>query len=116
MAADVPREDTPEWARGFWNSPEAAVARPRSQNAEPSTASHLPLVVRWPELAGSGAAIPFEKSSSWHRPTCREYYSGDGRLSAALRARGYDTVEFEAMKIGKVLADRESGNPNVIDQ
>ena len=102
--ADAPSRDRalpergarPAWAEKFWRTAPELGSKPRPQFAAASSGRDLPPKLGARRRSAAGVAVPFNNRSSWERPTCREYYSGRGRLSEMLRERGFDTVEIEA--------------------
>ena len=111
------RSPMPSWAAPFWKPDVAtAVPRPLPQNAEPGPTAKLPPVIRQRERPSAGVSVPFAERRVWPQATCREYYSGCGRLSSALRAQGFDTVEFEAVTDGVLDSEKDMGCSQVVDR
>ena len=111
------RGPMPAWAQPLWTkAPSESFVRPTPLCAEPGITAKLPPPVPEHSRAGEGVSVPFEQRHGWPRRTCCEYYSGCGRLSAALRRRGFDTVEVETGKDGVVDPDRDMGNAALVDK
>ena len=108
----------PRWAQHFWSlQPNSQHARASPLAAEPGPSAKLPQPPPAPSRErGDVRVVQFAVRHERPRPTRREYYSGRGRLSAALCREGVDTVEVEAMKSGMVDPERDMGSSSVVDR